>query len=73
MIDELTLSIFGVISIVMKAAPIGAFGAMAFTIGKYGPQTLGNLAGLIATFYPRRRLILVACSARSRASPASTS
>jgi len=35
----------------MKAAPVGAFGAMAYTIGKYGPSALGNLAGLIATFY----------------------
>ena len=35
----------------MKAAPIGAFGAMAYTIGRFGPQALGNLAGLIATFY----------------------
>ncbi len=51
MIDELTQAVFGVISIVMKAAPIGAFGAMAYTIGKFGPQALGNLAGLIATFY----------------------
>lgn len=51
LIDELALSVFGIIGIVMKAAPIGAFGAMAFTIGKYGPQALGNLAGLIATFY----------------------
>ena len=35
----------------MKAAPIGAFGAMAFTIGKFGPAALGNLIGLIAMFY----------------------
>ena len=51
LIDDIALGVFGVIGIVMKAAPIGAFGAMAFTIGKYGPQALGNLAGLIATFY----------------------
>jgi len=51
LIDELTQAVFGVIKIVMKAAPIGAFGAMAYTIGKFGPQALGNLAGLIATFY----------------------
>jgi aerobic C4-dicarboxylate transport protein len=42
---------FGVIAIIVKAAPVGAFGAMAFTIGRYGPSALGNLAGLIATFY----------------------
>ena len=35
----------------MRAAPIGAFGAMAFTIGAYGIETLGNLAALVATFY----------------------
>ena len=51
LIDDIALGVFGVIGIVMKAAPIGAFGAMAFTIGKYGPAALGNLAGLIATFY----------------------
>ncbi|GAC1333223.1 MAG: hypothetical protein NVSMB26_14070 [Beijerinckiaceae bacterium] len=42
---------FGVIAIVMKAAPIGAFGAMAYTIGKYGTSALLNLLGLIGTFY----------------------
>ncbi len=51
LIDDIALGVFGVIGIVMKAAPIGAFGAMAYTIGKYGPQALGNLAGLIGTFY----------------------
>jgi aerobic C4-dicarboxylate transport protein len=51
LIDDLGHAFFGVIAVVMKAAPIGAFGAMAYTIGKYGPQALGNLAGLILTFY----------------------
>jgi aerobic C4-dicarboxylate transport protein len=51
MIDEITHGVFGVIRLVMKAAPFGAFGAMAFTIGKYGAAALGNLLGLIATFY----------------------
>jgi aerobic C4-dicarboxylate transport protein len=50
-IDDMAAGTFGVIGIVMKVAPIGAFGAMAFTIGKFGPQALGNLLGLIATFY----------------------
>jgi aerobic C4-dicarboxylate transport protein len=50
-IDDVSHGIFGVIAIVMKAAPIGAFGAMAFTIGRYGPQALGNLAFLVGTFY----------------------
>jgi len=51
LIDDMAHGIFGVIAIVMKAAPIGAFGAMAYTIGRFGPQALGNLAGLILTFY----------------------
>jgi aerobic C4-dicarboxylate transport protein len=50
-IDDTAHAMFGVIAIVMKAAPIGAFGAMAYTIGKYGPAALGNLLGLIAVFY----------------------
>jgi aerobic C4-dicarboxylate transport protein len=50
-IDDTAHAVFGVIAIVMKAAPIGAFGAMAYTIGKFGPAALGNLVGLIAVFY----------------------
>jgi aerobic C4-dicarboxylate transport protein len=50
-IDDITHAVFAIINIIMKAAPLGAFGAMAFTIGKYGAASLGNLAGLIATFY----------------------
>ncbi len=50
-IDDAAHAIFGVIAIVMKAAPIGAFGAMAYTIGKFGPTVFGNLFSLIATFY----------------------
>ncbi len=50
-IFDLAHAMFGVIAIIVKAAPIGAFGAMAYTIGRYGPTALGNLAGLIATFY----------------------
>ncbi|OLP58640.1 C4-dicarboxylate transporter DctA [Xaviernesmea oryzae] len=42
---------FRLVAILMKAAPIGAFGAMAFTIGKYGIGSIANLAMLIATFY----------------------
>ncbi len=43
--------VFKMVSILMKLAPIGAFGAMAFTIGKYGISSIGNLMMLIATFY----------------------
>jgi aerobic C4-dicarboxylate transport protein len=50
-IDDTSHAVFGVIAIVMKAAPIGAFGAMAYTIGKFGTAALVNLIGLIAVFY----------------------
>jgi aerobic C4-dicarboxylate transport protein len=43
--------VFGVVNILMRLAPIGAFGAMAFTIGKYGIASLGPLVKLILTFY----------------------
>jgi len=49
--DALTHAVFGVINIVMKLAPIGAFGAMAFTVGRYGIASLGPLAKLIALFW----------------------
>ena len=49
--DALTHAVFGVVNIVMRFAPIGAFGAMAFTVGKYGIVSLGPLARLIGTFY----------------------
>ena len=47
----LTHAVFGVINILMRLAPIGAFGAMAFTIGQYGVASLGPLVKLIAMFY----------------------
>jgi len=50
-VDEAAHGVFGVISIIMKVAPIGAFGAMAYTIGKFGTGAILNLIGLIATFY----------------------
>ncbi len=59
LVDDMAHAVFGVIAIIVKAAPIGAFGAMAFTIGRYGPQALGNLAGLIATFYLTSILFVV--------------
>jgi aerobic C4-dicarboxylate transport protein len=51
LIDALAKAVFGVVNILMRLAPIGAFGAMAFTVGKYGVASLGPLAKLIATFY----------------------
>ena len=59
MIDDAAHAVFGMISIVMKAAPIGAFGAMAYTIGKFGPTALGNLVGLIALFYATAALFVI--------------
>ncbi|MGE6739563.1 dicarboxylate/amino acid:cation symporter [Allorhizobium pseudoryzae] len=50
-LNAVTAPIFKLVSILMKAAPIGAFGAMAFTIGKYGIGSIANLAMLIGTFY----------------------
>jgi aerobic C4-dicarboxylate transport protein len=49
--SALTHAVFGVINILMRLAPIGAFGAMAFTIGRYGLSSLGPLVKLIVTFY----------------------
>ena len=43
--------LFGMVSIIMKVAPIGAFGAMAFTIGKYGLVSLLSLGKLMGAFY----------------------
>jgi len=49
--DALTHAVFGVVAIMMRLAPIGAFGAMAFTVGKYGIASLGPLLKLIVIFY----------------------
>jgi aerobic C4-dicarboxylate transport protein len=51
LLEGFTRVVFGVVSILMRFAPIGAFGAMAFTIGKYGLSSLGPLLKLIATLY----------------------
>ena len=50
-IDAMGKIFFGIIRIIVRAAPIGAFGAMAFTVGTYGVASLVNLLELIATFY----------------------
>jgi aerobic C4-dicarboxylate transport protein len=49
--SALTHAVFGVINILMRLAPIGAFGAMAFTVGRYGLASLGPLVKLIAIFW----------------------
>ncbi|MGE6290534.1 dicarboxylate/amino acid:cation symporter [Aeromonas media] len=51
MIDSFSQVIFGIINMIMKLAPVGAFGAMAFTIGRYGIGSLVQLGQLIACFY----------------------
>src|SRR5271165_2137733 len=51
LLESLTQVVFRVVNILMIFAPLGAFGAMAFTIGKYGLASLGPLVKLIATFY----------------------
>jgi aerobic C4-dicarboxylate transport protein len=59
LIDDVAKAMFGVINIVMRAAPIGAFGAMAYTIGVNGPKFFGSLFFLIATFYLTSILFIV--------------
>jgi len=50
-VDEVSQVLFGIVGIIMKAAPIGAFGAMAFTIGKFGLGSLSKLGMLMGSFY----------------------
>ncbi|HEV7617304.1 MAG TPA: dicarboxylate/amino acid:cation symporter [Burkholderiaceae bacterium] len=50
-VEKLSHVLFGIVGIIMKLAPIGAFGAMAFTIGKYGLGSLVSLGKLMGTFY----------------------
>ena len=51
LIERLSHVLFGIVSVIMKVAPIGAFGAMAFTIGKHGVGALAQLAHLMGSFY----------------------
>jgi aerobic C4-dicarboxylate transport protein len=50
-LDQCSLVLFGIVKMIMRVAPIGAFGAMAFTIGTYGLDTLVSLGKLMAAFY----------------------
>jgi len=50
-IDQISHVFFNIVNMIMKLAPIGAFGAMAYTIGKYGIGSLAQLAQLIICFY----------------------
>ncbi|SHJ95752.1 dicarboxylate/amino acid:cation symporter [Epilithonimonas mollis] len=58
-LQTLTIPIFKIVEILMKLAPVGAFGAMAFTIGKYGVESLKNLAMLVGTFYVTSALFVI--------------
>jgi aerobic C4-dicarboxylate transport protein len=58
-IDEFTHGMFGIVSLIMRVAPFGAFGAMAFTIGQYGIGTLLSLGKLMAGFYLTCLLFIV--------------
>ena len=59
LIDSLTHVVFRVVNILMKFAPVGAFGAMAYTVGKFGLASLGPLARLIGTFWLTSVLFVV--------------
>lgn len=58
-LDAFTRVVFGVVAILMRFAPIGAFGAMAFTVGKYGLASLGPLVRLMSTLYITSILFVV--------------
>ena len=57
--EALGAGFFRLVAIFMRAAPIGAFGAFAFTIGKYGIDSIANLAALVATFYITSLLFVI--------------
>jgi len=58
-LQDLATPIFKIVHMLMKLAPIGAFGAMAFTIGKYGLASVWNLIFLVGTFYITSALFIV--------------
>jgi aerobic C4-dicarboxylate transport protein len=58
-LESISAAFFKLVAILMKAAPIGAFGAFAFTIGAYGIGSIANLAALVATFYLTAILFVV--------------
>ena len=59
LIEKTSHVLFSIVGMIMKVAPIGAFGAMAFTIGKYGVGSLVSLGALMATFYATCLLFIV--------------
>ncbi len=68
LIEKLTTVLFGIVGIIMRAAPVGAFGAMAFTIATFGVGTLAQLGKVMACFYATCLLfIFVVAGAIARA------
>ena len=68
-LEALSAPVFRVVHLLMRAAPVGAFGAIAFTIGKYGLAVLANLAWLVGAFYASALLfVLVVLGAVARLS-----
>ena len=69
LLEALSAAVFRVVHLLMRAAPVGAFGAIAFTIGKYGLAVLANLAWLVGAFYASALLfVLVVLGAVARVS-----
>ena len=66
-IEKSSHVLFVIVGYIMKVAPIGAFGAMAFTIGKYGVGSLVSLGKLMGTFYLTCLCSSSSCSASSPA------
>ena len=67
LLEALTAPVFRLVHMLMRAAPIGAFGAIAFTIGRYGLEVLANLAWLVGSFYVTSLLfVLVVLGAVAR-------
>ncbi|WP_405041496.1 cation:dicarboxylate symporter family transporter, partial [Phenylobacterium sp.] len=58
-LEDVSKVFFSIIQVVVKLAPIGAFGAMGFTIGKYGLEALVKLGALVATFYTTSLLFVL--------------
>lgn len=59
LIERLAMVVFRLVAMLMRLAPIGAFGAIAFTIGKFGLTALVNLGALVATFYATSLLFVL--------------
>jgi aerobic C4-dicarboxylate transport protein len=59
LLERISLIVFRLVAILMRAAPIGAFGAIAFTVGKFGVGSLVSLGALVATFYLTSILFVV--------------